>query len=109
MSTDNTDNKRTIRDASRWLRVGFLVDCESSGGTGRRDPEHVCDPLVELLALLAMEVNVPPGVVEGSDHQARQVTGHQVQHVNPLPDRGDKGGARGNPLGGRLSHPGSTR
>jgi len=25
MSTDNTDNKRTIRDASRWLRVGFLA------------------------------------------------------------------------------------
>ena len=53
---------------------------------GSSNPEHVRDPLLELLPLPTVEVNVPPGVVHGGDDQAREIASNELNHERITPE-----------------------
>src|SRR4051812_41988250 len=61
----------------------------SRGAVGR-DPQHVRDAVVELLPPTAVEVHVPPGVIETRDGEASDVTREQLEHEHtPLRRKGE--------------------
>src|SRR5437660_1371651 len=57
-------------------------------GYGRpvgRNPEHVSDPLAQVLPLAPVRIDIAPAVVECGDRQTGQVASEQVEHVDSLP------------------------